>query len=181
MKGVELILERLLGLSFVAEEPATGEVWHPSVQKYTVRQGSRVLGSLYLDPFMRPGKAVQSAQFTLQGSKKLPDGEEQTPSTCLVFNLPVGGYGLPVSYATTFMHEIGHALHSLLSETTFQHLSGTRGAVDFVEFPSHLFEHFVLDPDCLALYATHHKTGEKVPKPVLDNYRDGRGRFGHIE
>merc|ERR1711943_130622 len=73
MKGVESILERLLGVSFVAEKPDPGEVWDASVQKYTLREGSRLLGTLYLDPFMRKGKAVQSAQFTLQGSKKLAD------------------------------------------------------------------------------------------------------------
>ena len=30
-----------------------------------------------------------------------------------------------------------------------QHLSGTRGSVDFVELPSHLFEYYVLDPDAV--------------------------------
>merc|ERR1719353_333861 len=181
MKGVELILERLLGLSFVAEQPGPGEVWHPSVQKYTVREGSRVWGTLYLDPFMRPGKAVQSAQFTLQGSKRLSNGDPQTSATCLVFNLPVGGHGLPVSYATTFMHEIGHALHSLLSDTNFQHLSGTRGAVDFVEFPSHLFEHFIIDANCLAGYASHVSTGELMPAQLQETYRRDSAQFAHIE
>lgn len=33
----------------------------------------------------------------------------------------------------TLHHEWGHALHSLLSQTTFQHLSGTRGGPDYIE------------------------------------------------
>lgn len=184
MTGVDLILSRLLGLAFIAEEPGPGEVWHPSVQKYTLREAGekgRMLGVLYLDPFMRDGKNVQSAQFTLQGSKILGDGGRQIPVTTLVYSLPVGAEGLPVSLAVTFMHEIGHALHSLLSETSLQHLSGTRGTVDFVEFPSHLFEHFVLDPDCLALYASHAKTGKPLPSSLKQSYRDGRAHFGHFE
>merc|ERR1711897_74056 len=127
MRGVHLVLSRLLGLTFKQEQPAAGEVWHPSVQKYTLREKDTVLGILYLDPFMRPGKVVHSAQFTLQGSKTLPGGGRQVPMSSLVFSLPVGDMGLPLPYAITFMHEIGHAVHSLLSDTTFQHLSGTRG------------------------------------------------------
>ncbi|CAE8676859.1 unnamed protein product, partial [Polarella glacialis] len=123
MKGVEQILSRLLGLGFTQEEPGPIEVWHPSVQKYAIRDGERIVGVLYLDPFQRPGKTVQSAQFTLQGSKLLPGGELQTPKTTLVYSLPIASAGLPLSFAITFMHEIGHAVHSLLSETHFQHLS----------------------------------------------------------
>mmetsp|Transcript_139217 Transcript_139217/g.388481 ORF Transcript_139217/g.388481 Transcript_139217/m.388481 type:complete len:742 (-) Transcript_139217:177-2402(-) len=183
MRGVELILSELLDLSFVMEEPGPGEVWHPSVQKYTLREreGGRILGVLYLDPFMRPGKVVQSAQFTLQGSKHLGGGTVQIPVTTLVYALPVGTVGLPLSYAITFMHEIGHAVHSLLSETTFQHLSGTRGTVDFVEFPSHLFEHFVLDPGCLTRYAAHAKTGAPLPLAVGQGCLKSRQHFAHFE
>lgn len=130
---------------------------------------------------MRPGKVVQSAQFTLQGSKRLDGGEHQTPVTTLVYSLPVGTVGLPLPYAITFMHEIGHAVHSLLSETTYQHLSGTRGTVDFVEFPSHLFEHFVLDPSCLATYAAHARTGTPMPSDVQRHCRRSRLRFAHFE
>lgn len=181
MRGVELILSQLLGLSFTVENPEPGEVWHPSVQKYTLREGDKVLGVLYLDPFMRDGKVVQSAQFTLQGSKKLSDGVQQTPVTCLVYALPPGNMGLPLSYAVTFMHEIGHALHSLLSETSLQHLSGTRGTVDFVEFPSHLFEHFVLDPQCLALYASHAQTRAPMPVSLQETHRKTVSNFAHFE
>lgn len=181
MGGVQMICSRLLGIGFRQDQPADGEVWHPSVHKYTLLDGDRIVGILYLDPFLRPGKMVQSAQFTLQGSKDLPAEGRQVPVTTLVFSLPVGNVGLPLSYAVTFMHEIGHALHSLLSQTVFQHLSGTRGTVDFVEFPSHLFEHFVLDPGCLASYAVHAKTGAAMPAEVQEICRKGRLRFAHFE
>ena len=44
---------------------------------------------------------------------------------------------LSLSDVETLHHEWGHALHSLLSRTTFQHLSGTRGPTDFVEVRNH--------------------------------------------
>lgn len=179
MKGVELVLSRLLGLAFVQEAPDPGEVWHPSVQKFALREKERTIGILYLDPFPRAGKKVQSAQFTLQGSKALPDGQLQVPKTCLVYALPPGSQSLSTSFAVTFMHEIGHAVHSLLSETRFQHLSGTRGTIDFVEFPSHLFEHFVLDPDCLSMYASHASTGSNLPENLRAAHRSRP--FGHFE
>lgn len=178
VKGVELILSRLLGLSFTQEEPEAGELWHPSVQKYAIRDEKQILGILYLDPFQRPGKRIQSAQFTLQGSKLLDDGR-QTPKTCLVYALPPAVGRLTASFATTFMHEIGHAVHSLLSETQFQHLSGTRGTIDFVEFPSHLFEHFVMDPESLATFAAHNSTGEALPVRLRQAHR--QHPFSHFE
>eukprot|EP00375_Theileria_parva_P003353 XP_766035.1 mitochondrial intermediate peptidase [Theileria parva strain Muguga] len=39
-------------------------------------------------------------------------------------------------------HELGHILHTLLSDTHYQHLSGNRGAIDYAEFSSHLLELF---------------------------------------
>ncbi|PHJ24005.1 peptidase family m3 protein [Cystoisospora suis] len=61
---------------------------------------------------------------------------------------------LPLCMSRSLLHEFGHVLHSLISETELQHLSGTRGAVDFAEFPSNLFEHFtralVLSPSDLS-------------------------------
>jgi intermediate peptidase len=39
----------------------------------------------------------------------------------------------------TLYHEWGHALHSLLSRTKFQHLSGTRGGTDFIEVSELLY------------------------------------------
>ena len=60
----------------------------------------------------------------------------------------------------TLYHEFGHGLHSMLSRTSFQHLSGTRAAMDFVETPSHIFESFARDPSFLSrVLARHFVTG----------------------
>jgi len=184
MQGVSVIASRMLDLQVVAEDTANGEVWHNTVQKFTLRPAGspdEVIGILYMDPFTRDGKTVRSAQFTLQGSKTLSDGSRQVPVAALVFSLPPGGQGMTLGSAVTFMHEIGHALHSLLSETAFQHLSGTRGTVDFVEFPSHLFEHYVLDSNCLSAYASHYRTGEAPSEAEKIAYDKNRTHLATIE
>lgn len=55
----------------------------------------------------------------------------------------------------TLCHEFGHVLHALLSQTDFQHVSGTRGPSDFTEIPSHLFERFASSPEFLRCFARH--------------------------
>ena len=85
----------------------------------------------------------------------------------------------PLSHAEveTFFHELGHAMHSVLSRTRYQHLSGTRCAADLVEAPSHVFEYFAWDPACLRAIAKHRVTGEAMPDALIDAIRRSKGRF----
>ncbi|PFH31060.1 peptidase family M3 protein [Besnoitia besnoiti] len=240
LAGMQALVARLLGLSFVRTPPAKGETWHWSVLRFELhedpaaraarifslsspessaspgapatsgrtpaapsadfaRSPASLRGVLYLDLFARPNKTRLLAQFTVRGSKRLsyahaqgwrlggplwtssvqelpppPPAEadahvarwagpelRQLPCTALVcsFAPPAGldmsqregpdvdrllqDTHLTASLSRSLLHEFGHVLHSLLSETELQHLSGTRGVVDFAEFPSNLFEHFV--------------------------------------
>eukprot|EP00397_Hematodinium_sp_SG-2012_P026486 GEMP01027749.1.p1 GENE.GEMP01027749.1~~GEMP01027749.1.p1 ORF type:complete len:693 (+),score=126.75 GEMP01027749.1:181-2259(+) len=164
LTGVSRICSQMLNVDFVQERGEEARcVWHPSVQKFSLRKDGQILGILYLDCFSRPGKKTQSAQFTLRGSK-IVHGKRQIPSTALVCIMHPSA-PLPSSVAMTFMHEIGHALHSLLSCTEMQHLSGTRGTVDFVEFPSHLFEYFATDPGAVMQYTPSQKPLEPRKAP----------------
>jgi len=69
--------------------------------------------------------------------------------------------------ATTLFHEFGHALHALNSSVTYPSVSGTSVARDFVEFPSQLFEHWLLTPEVLSRFALHVETGEPIPDALV--------------
>ena len=75
------------------------------------------------------------------------------------------------------MHELGHAMHSVLSRTKYQHLSGTRCAADLVEVPSHVFEYFAWDEDAISLLSAHRVTGDSMPAALLRRLRRGKDLF----
>ena len=129
----------------------------------------RVLGDVYLDLSPRPAKFPGAAHFTLRcGRNFLESGSDASsaarPAVAIVASfsglrerqrsgasspshalLPWLG-SMAWSETTTLLHEGGHALHSLLSRTEFQHLSGTRGPLDVVELPSHVAERWARLP-----------------------------------
>jgi intermediate peptidase len=77
----------------------------------------------------------------------------------------------------TLYHEFGHALHALLARTELQHLSGVRGPLDFVETPALLFERLATDWRVLRRWATHARTGERIPDELVRNLRRSDGQF----
>lgn len=76
-------------------------------------------------PARRRGKVAGASHFTLRCGRRLPDGGYQSPIVAVVCSFAVAPGGLlsPEQVQTLF-HEFGHALHSLLSRTDFQHHSG---------------------------------------------------------
>jgi len=158
---------RLFGLDFV---PLDVALHHPDARAWEVTRGDRHMGVFIADHFARPGKRSGAWCTALRRQRKL-DGEVR-PLVLNVCNFAKPPEGRPalLSYddARTLFHEFGHALHQLLSDVTYESLSGTSVARDFVELPSQLFEHWLEVPEVLETFATHVETGEAMPQPMLE-------------
>jgi peptidyl-dipeptidase Dcp len=156
--------QRLFGLTF---KPADVPVWHPDVRAWEVRaaDGSHV-GIFLGDYFARPSKRSGGWMGTLRDQEKLAG--EVRPLVLNVMNFNKGNPTL-LSFddAHTLFHEMGHALHGLLSNVTYPSVSCTSVLTDWVELPSQLYEHWFEQPQVLRKFARHHKTGEPMPEALL--------------
>ena len=75
---------------------------------------------------------------------------------------------LTMDEVETLFHEFGHALHGLLTQCTYPSFRGTDVARDFVELPSQVMENWCWEPELMKTYAKHYKTGEIMPKELMD-------------
>ncbi|KAJ3281676.1 Mitochondrial intermediate peptidase [Rhizoclosmatium sp. JEL0117] len=85
---------------------------------------------------------------------------------------------LSLNEVETLFHEMGHVIHSVLARTDYQHISGTRCALDFVEVPSNLLESFARDFGVLQSIGVHYRSGKQVP---IDLIRGVKARQGMLE
>merc|ERR1719499_2468380 len=72
---------------------------------------------------------------------------------------------------------MGHAMHSKVARTRYQHVTGTRCVTDFSEVPSNLLEFFTRDARILKSIARHYSTNEQIPDDLLDELQTHR-KFG---
>lgn len=183
MQGLSDIMHNVFGVKMIKVQPNQDEIWHDSVEKVQLIEGSgKLLGHIFLDLYPREGKYSHAAHFSIRcGRQPSNTAEYQKPIVALVCNFgkssSTGDRLLSISEYETLFHEFGHSLHSLFSRTKFQHLSGTRVAMDFVEVPSHLFEHFAWDPRILSRFARHHRTGDPIPTRLVRSLCASRNGF----
>jgi len=155
---------RLFGLEFA---PLDMPLYHPDCRAWEVTRDGRHVAVFIGDYFARASKRSGAWCSSMRGQAKRP--QVQGLVVINVCNFAKGDPAL-LSYddARTLFHEFGHALHHLLSDVTFESLSGTSVARDFVELPSQLFEHWLEVPEVLERYATHVETGAPMPRDMLE-------------
>ena len=163
--------QRLFGLRFVPR--ADLPVYHPDVKAYEVHDAQgQVVGLFLQDNFARSSKRSGAWMSSLRWqNRNAPRAMAELPVILNNNNFAKGEPGEPtllsLDDARTLFHEFGHGLHGLLSNVTFERLSGTQVLRDFVELPSQLFEHWLSEPEVLRTHARHCRTGQPMPEALM--------------
>jgi peptidyl-dipeptidase Dcp len=168
------VANKLFGLTF--KENTSIPVFHPEVKAYEVYdEKGNFLAILYTDFFPREGKR-SGAWMTSYREQKKVNGQDIRPHVSLTCNFtrPTDTKPSLLTFdeVTTLFHEFGHCLHGMLANTTYQSLSGTNVAWDFVEMPSQVFENWCYEPEVLASFAKHYQTGEIIPQTLVQKIKD---------
>ena len=155
---------RLFGLEFSKLDVP---LYHPDCRAWEVTRNGEHVAVFIGDYFARGAKRSGAWCSAMRAQAKWP--REQHPVVINVCNFAKGDPCL-LSYddARTLFHEFGHALHQMLSDVTYESVSGTSVARDFVELPSQLYEHWLEVPEVLREFARHVETGEAMPEDMLE-------------
>ncbi|MEJ2581277.1 MAG: M3 family metallopeptidase [Acidobacteriota bacterium] len=162
---------RLYGIDFTERHDIP--TYHPEVRTFEVTDadGSH-LGVFLADYYPRPGKRGGAWSSDIRG-QWVQDGEEIRPVVLNVgnFSRPAGELPalLSLDEVHTLFHELGHALHTLLSDLRYRGSADVKW--DFVELPSQIMENWLLEPEVLKLYAKHYQTGEVIPDELVEKIR----------
>jgi peptidyl-dipeptidase Dcp len=159
---------KLYGISF--KERHDLPVYHPSVRVFDVMdKDGGLVGIFYADYYARDNKRGGAWMNSFVDQARLLN---QLPVIVNVMNIPEPAKGEPtllsLDHVVTMFHELGHGVHGLFSDVEYPRLSGTSVPRDFVEFPSTVHEDWAIHPEVLANYAKHYKTGEPLPKELLE-------------
>ena len=174
-EGIFSLYGRLYGLRF---EPAPEvPIYHEDVKVFRVSQLPTIhyplpteLGILYLD--MHPRSSKRSGAWMTEFRGQYGNVRPQIQVVCN-FSKPTADTPslLCFSEVETFMHEMGHAMHGMLSNVQYESLSGTNVKRDFVEMPSQVMENWCYEPEFLNTFARHYRTGESLPTEFIDKIR----------
>ncbi|MCY4325250.1 MAG: M3 family metallopeptidase [Betaproteobacteria bacterium] len=175
--GLFACIRRLFGVRF---EPTSAPVWHPDVQVFRlVNRNRREIGLLYADFAARPGKSGGAWAHDIQTGCLLA-GKQQLPVALICCNFSAAGAAgrqprLNWDEVVTLYHEMGHALHHLLSEQDDYQVAGMNMVEwDAIELPSQFMENFAWRPEVIREMSRHEQTGQPLPAGLLRRLVGGR-------
>jgi peptidyl-dipeptidase Dcp len=164
--GAFTVANKLYGITFtpIASIPLP----HPDARAFEVKEADGTLiGVLYMDFFTRASKG-QGAWCGSYRDHRWLNGTEVKPVVTMVCNFSNPSAETPsllsLDDVNTLFHEFGHSLQGLFSVNKY---SMTSAAMDIVELPSQIMEHWATEPEVLKMYAKHYDTGEIIPDGLI--------------
>ena len=189
VSGMFEFLNRLFGIRF---EKVEEELWDEKAFSYDLYLDDKIKARLYLDLESRKGKRGGAWMHNWQSHCRDEEGVEQLASAFIVCNFPASNESNPSLLrhddVVTLFHEMGHAIHHMLSSVNENEVSGVNGVEwDAVEFPSQFLENFAYEPHVLKLFAQHHKSGQTISDEMIDklvrskNFLSAMGMLRQLE
>lgn len=169
-QGVFAVAGKLYGITFTERKDIP--VYHNDVIAYEVKEASgQHIGILFMDFHPRESKRGGAWMNSFRKQYR-ENGRNISPVIVNVcnFSKPTSTQPSLLTFdeTNTLFHEFGHALHGLLSSSTYYSLTGTSVPRDFVELPSQIMENWASEPEVLKLYARHYLTGEVIPQQLIE-------------
>ncbi|MBC7661987.1 MAG: M3 family metallopeptidase [Chitinophagaceae bacterium] len=164
-EGMFWVAGELYDFEFIKTDSVA--VPHPEVRVWEVQNKAtgKHIGLWFFDPYARACKRSGAWMSSYRRQEKFNGTVSTIVSNNSNFVNAAPGDPILISLhdAKTLFHEFGHALHGLSSDVQYPSLAGTMVPRDYVEFPSQLFEDWLLTPEVLNQFALHYQTKEPMP------------------
>ena len=189
VNGMFDFLNKLFGIKF---EKTDEVLWDKKANSYDLYVDDKLRARLYFDLEARKSKRGGAWMHNWQAHCIDEENKEQLASAFIVCNFPASTKDNPSLLrhddVVTLFHEMGHAIHHVLSTINESGVSGVNGVEwDAVEFPSQFLENFAYEPNVLKMFATHHKTAETISDEMIDklvrskNFLSAMGMLRQVE
>jgi len=177
--GAFALATKLYGIKFVERNDIAK--FHEECQTWELQEADGThIGIFYLDYHPRASKRGGAWMDSFRKQSGTGTDNEITPIVMNICNFTKAVGDGPALISSeeveTLFHEFGHALHGFLSKCRYNTLSGTSVSRDFVELPSQVMENWCFEPEMLAIYAKHYKTGEVIPTELVEKIQ-AAGKF----
>ena len=170
IKGSLGVASRLFGVEFVERDDLPR--WLPDQRVYEVREkGGRHVGILMADFYAREGKRGGAWTDEIRVAESMD--RPISGIAAINFNLTKPADGgetlLTQSEGETVLHELGHAMQTILSTQRYVRLSGFNYLPrDGSEYPSQVLEFWFNVPEVINSIGRHVETGKSIPEELLE-------------
>jgi len=170
LQGMFTFLEKLFQIKF---QKVTLKLWNEKASAYDIYENNKLKARIYFDLEARESKRGGAWMHNWQSHSIDDNGIEKLASAFVVCNFAPSSNTQPSLLrhddVVTLFHEMGHAIHHLLSDVKESEVSGVNGVEwDAVEFPSQFLENFAYEPSVLKIFAKHIDTQEILSNDMID-------------